>query len=101
MPIQTETVASSVLGSFSAFNAFKGDLDAEWVQIQAVFNAGIRPSIQRLSEYTVAVSAGPLAEEKTVAVRGLLADILRSEEESQKLTPTDPALKGLLSALEA
>lgn len=40
------------------------------------------------------------AEEEMNEVRGLLADILRREEEAQKLTPTDPALKVLLSALE-
>ncbi|MDO8748294.1 MAG: hypothetical protein Q7J72_04155 [Candidatus Omnitrophota bacterium] len=100
LPIRTEAVASSVLGSFPGVKAFQGDLEAEWAQIQQVFNAGIRPSIQRLSEYTQAASASPLAEEKIDGVRGLLADILRRDEEARKLTSTDPALKGLLSALE-
>lgn len=45
LPIQTESVVSSVLGALPGWRAFRGDLDAEWVQIRAVFNAGIRPSI--------------------------------------------------------
>ena len=101
LPIQIEAVASSVLGHFSAAGAFKGDLDAEWAQIQAVFNAGIRPSIQRLSEYTVAASASPLAEEKIDGVRAMLADILRREEEDEKFPLTEPAVKKLIIALES
>ena len=101
LPIQTEAVASSALGSFPATGVFKGDLDAEWAQIQQVFNAGIRPSIQRLNEYTQAASASPLAEEKIDAVRGLLADMLRRDEESEKLKPAEEALKQLLSLLES
>lgn len=100
MPIQTQAVASSALGAFPWTNAFKGDLDAEWAQTQSIFNAGIRPSIQRLVEFSAA-AASPLADEKIDAVRGLLADILRREEEAQKLTPTETALKGPLSCLEA
>ena len=86
---------------FSAANAFKGDLDAEWSQIQQIFNAGIRTSAQRLSEYTLAASASPLAEEKIDGVRAMLADILRREEEDEKLPATQPALMKLLSALES
>ena len=106
LPIRTEAVASSALGPFSGFNAFKGDLDAEWAQIQQVFNAGIRPSIQRLSEYTLAVagrggSRTAPTEEKIDGVRGLLADILRREEEDEKLPAAEAALKNLVSALES
>ena len=101
LPIQTESVASSALGSFSGVKAFQGNLDAEWGQIQAVFNAGIRPSVQRISEYTAAAASSGLAGEKIDQVRSMLADILRRDEEAQKLASVDPALKGLLSALEA
>ena len=97
LPIQTE----SVVGSFSVSGAFKGDLDAEWAQIQAVFNAGIRPSIQRLSEYTLAAAASPLAQEKIDGVRVLLADILRREEEDEKLSSASPAIKELVTQLES
>lgn len=70
----------------------------------------MRPSIQRLSEYTQAASASPLAEEKIDGVKAMLANILRSEEEDLKLTSADPALsrkagsryagKGPLNCLE-
>ncbi|MDO8748290.1 MAG: hypothetical protein Q7J72_04135 [Candidatus Omnitrophota bacterium] len=101
LPIRTEAVASSALGFFPGVKAFQGDLDAEWAQIQQVFNAGIRPSIQRLSEYTQAASASPLAGEKIDGVRGLFTDMLRRDEESQKLKPAEEALKQLLSLLES
>ncbi|MDO8747982.1 MAG: hypothetical protein Q7J72_02570 [Candidatus Omnitrophota bacterium] len=107
LPIQTESVASSALGFFPGFRAFQGDIDAEWAQIQSIFNAGIRPSVQRLSEYTLAVASrggsrtAPTTEEKIDLVRAMLADILRREEEAQNLTPADPALKVLLIALES
>ena len=101
LPIHTESAASSALGSFSGVKAFQGDLNAEWAQIQAVFNAGIRPSVQRISEYTAAAASSGLAGEKIDQVRSMLADILRRDEEAQKLASVDPALKGLLSALEA
>lgn len=76
-------------------------MDAEWTKIQAVFNAGVRPSIQRLSEYTVAASASPLAEDKIDQVRVMLADILRREEEDEKIRISEPGLKKLLSDLES
>ena len=107
LPIQTESIASSALGAFPASGAFKGDLVTEWTQIQQIFNAGVRPSIQRLSEYTLAVAGrggsrtAPTTEEKIDQVRAMLADILRRDEEAQKLTSVDPTLKGLLSALES
>src|SRR3989338_2039324 len=81
LPIRTESVASSALGSFSGVKAFQGDLDAEWGQIQQVFNAGIRPSVQRISEYTAAAASSGLAGEKIDQARGMLADILRRDEE--------------------
>ena len=101
LPIHTESAASSALGSFPGVKAFQGDIEAEWTQIQAVFNAGIRPSIDRISRYSLAAAAGPLAEEKIDQVRGMLADILRSEEEDAKLPATEPALKNLITALES
>ena len=101
LPIRTESAASSALGSFPGVKAFQGDIEAEWTQIQAVFNAGIRPSIDRISRYSLAAAAGPLAEEKIDQVRGMLADILRSEEEDAKLPATEPALKNLITALES
>ena len=105
LPIRTEAVASSALGSFPGTKAFQGDLDAEWAQIQAVFNAGIRPSVQRISEYTAAVAGrggtrSAPTDEKIDQVRGMLADILRRDEEDEKLPATQPAVKKLLSALE-
>ena len=101
LPIQTESVASSALSIFYGANAFKGNLDAEWARIQQVFNAGIRPSIQRLSEYTAAAAASPLAEDKIDQVRVMLADILRRDEESEKLASAEESCKQLLRALEA
>ena len=101
LPIQTESVALSVLGSFPGANAFKGDQAAEWSQIQAVFNAGIRPSVQRISEYTAASASSALANERVDQVRVMLADILRRDEESEKLKPAEEALKQLLTQLES
>ena len=44
---------------------------------------------------------GYLAGEKIAEVRSTLADMLRREEEDEKSSATEPALKGLISALEA
>ena len=101
LPIRTEAVASSVLGSFPGVKAFQGDLDAEWAQIQQVFNAGIRPSVQRISEYTAAAASSGLAGEKIDQARGMLADILRRDEEDARLPVAEPALKNLITALES
>ncbi|MDO8747980.1 MAG: 50S ribosomal protein L11 methyltransferase [Candidatus Omnitrophota bacterium] len=100
LPIQIESVASSVLGVFPAAHAFKGDMDAEWTQIQQIFNAGIRPSIQRLSEYTAAAASSSLASKRVDEVRAMLADILRRDEEYEKLSAAEPVLKELIAALE-
>ncbi len=101
LPIQTEAVASSVFGTLSGMRAFNGDLDAEWARIQAVFNAGIRPSVQRISEYAAAAATSLLAEEKIDQVRLMLADILRREEEEERLPATEPAVKNLIAVLES
>ncbi len=101
LPIRTEAVASSVLGAFSGAKAFQGDLDAEWAQIQAVFNAGIRPSVQRISEYTAAAASSGLAGERIDQVRVMLADILRRDEEDKKMSPASADLKNLVTALES
>ncbi len=101
LPIQTESVVSSALGYFPGVKAFQGDLEAEWTQIQAVFNAGIRPSVQRISEYTAAACASPLDGKRREDVLGLIAELLRREEEDKSLTPTTSILKNLLVALEA
>ena len=101
LPIQTEAVASSVSGSFSGVKAFQGDLNAEWAQIQQVFNAGIQPSVRRISEYAAAAASSGLAGERIDQVRAMLADILRREEEDEKLPPAEPALKNLITALES
>ncbi len=101
LPIQTESVVSSALGAFPAAAAFKGDLDEEWGKIQSLFNAGIRPSIQRLSEYTAAAAASPLAEDKIDQVRVMLADILRRDEDSERLSPAEESCKQLLKLLES
>ena len=101
LPIVTQQIKS--LQSLSASPLFINpnlNLDAEWTQIQAVFNAGIRPSVQRLVEFSVTCASSPAESRRKEDVIGLIADFLRREEEAQKLTPTDPALKGLLSALE-
>jgi len=101
LPIQTESVASFALGSFPGVKAFQGDIEAEWGQIQAVFNAGIRPSIQRMSEYTAAAASSGLSGERIDLVRAMLTDILRREEEDEKLSLDSSALKELLIALES
>jgi len=101
LPIRTESVVSPALGPFSRVKAFQGDLNTEWVQIQAVFNAGIRPSVQRISEYTAAAASSGLAGERMDQVRSMLADILRSEEEDERLPFTSADLKNLVSALES
>ncbi len=101
LPIATKQINSlqSLSDSLLSMN-FNLDLDVEWAQIQQVFNAGIRPSIQRLSEYTAAAVASPLAEDKIDQVRVMLADILRRDEENEKLTPAEESCKQLLMALE-
>ncbi len=101
LPIQTESVSSSALGALAGAHAFKGDLDAEWAQIQAVFNSGIRPSAQRLADFAVAGVASPLASQRREDVLGLVAELLRRDEEDKMLAPADPTLKDLLNALES
>jgi len=102
LPIQTQQIQSlQSLVSRPLSITPKSDLDKEWSQIQAVFNAGIRPSVQRIGEYTAAAVASPLSEERIDQVRAMLADILRREEEDEKLPATEPSLKGLLIALES
>ncbi|HAH20277.1 MAG: hypothetical protein A2Y00_09455 [Omnitrophica WOR_2 bacterium GWF2_43_52] len=100
LPIQTESVVSSALSPFPGAKAFQGDLDVEWAQIQQVFKAGIRPSVQRLVEFSVACASSPAESRRKEDVIGLIADLLRREEEDKKLILTDLTLKGLLSALE-
>ncbi len=101
LPVQTESVVSSALGALPGVQAFKGDLDAEWARIQAVFNAGIRPSAQRLADFAAAGAASPMASQRREDVLGLVAELLRRDEEDKMLAPTDPALKDLLNALES
>ena len=101
LPIQNRTRYFICWRTFPGSGAFKGDLNAEWGKIQQLFNSGIRPSIQRISEYTAAAAASPLAGDKIDQVRSMLADMLRREEEDEKLPATEPALKSLISALEA
>ena len=102
LPIQTQAmpvVSSAITSNFKPLTS--AQLDAEWAQIQAVFNAGIRPSIQRLSEYTATAAASHLAGDKIDQVRSMLADMLRREEESEKLISTEAACKQLLTFLES
>ena len=77
------------------------ELDAEWAQIQAVFNAGIRPSAQRLMDFAAAAGASPLASRRREDVLGLIADLLRRDEGSENIRPADPVLKNLLVILES
>ncbi|MDO8748599.1 MAG: hypothetical protein Q7J72_05740 [Candidatus Omnitrophota bacterium] len=101
LPIVTQQIKS--LQSLSASPLFINpnfNLDAEWAQIQQVFNAGIRPSVQRLVEFSVAAASSPAESRRKEDVIGLIADLLRREEEDKKLTSTDSVLKSLLTALE-
>lgn len=77
------------------------DFDKEWALIQQIFNADIQPSVQRLVEFSVAVSGSHAENRRKEDVIGLIADLLRLEEEDNKLASSDPALKGLLGVLEA
>ena len=54
---------------------------------------------QFLSEYTAASSG--FAGERIDGVRAMLADMLRRDEESEKLKSTEEALKQLLAQLES
>lgn len=102
LPIVTQQIKSLQSLSASPLSINPNlDFDQEWSQIQAVFNAGIRPSVQRLVEFSAAAASSPAESQRVEDVLGLIADTLRREEEAQNLTPTDPALKGLLSVLEA
>ncbi len=101
LPIQTEAVASSALAALPGVRAFKGDLEAEWAQIQAVFNAGIRPSAQRLADWTAAACASPLDGQRREDILKLIAELLRRDEEDKRLISMDLTLKNLLNALEA
>lgn len=101
LPIQTESVSSSALGRFPASGVFKGDLDTEWAQIQTVFNAGIRPSVQRLVEFSAAAASSPAESRRKDDVLGLIADLLRRDEGSEAICPFDPVMKNLLAALQA
>ena len=51
--------------------------------------------------YLAAAVASPLAEDKIDQVRVMLVDILRREEEDEKLPATQPAVKKLLTSLES
>ena len=77
------------------------NLDAEWAQIQAMVNAHIRPSPQRLVEYALAASSSLAYENERDKLIGLCADVLRNDEENEKLPATEPILKSLLTALES
>lgn len=101
LPIQTEAVASSALAALPGVRAFKGDMDAEWARIQAVFNAGIRPSAQRLADFAAAASASLLAGQRREDILKLIAGLLRRDEEDKRLVSMDSILKSLLNALEA
>ena len=101
LPIVTQQIKSLQSLSSSSLSINPNfDLDAEWAQIQQIFNADIQPSIQRLLEFSVAASSSPAESRRKEDVIGLIADLLRREEENKKLAPTDPALKVLLGALE-
>ena len=102
LPIQTESITSSALGALSGVRAFKGDLDAEWTQIQAVFNAGIRPSAQRLADFAAAACcASPLDSQRKEDILKLIAELLRRDEEGKGLVLIEPMLRNLLGALES
>ena len=73
------------------------DFEAEWGGIQAVFNAGIRPSARRMAEFAVSARASPLNSRRLEDVRGLITDLLRRDEEEERSSPAEPELKGLLS----
>ena len=75
------------------------DFEAEWSGIQTVFNAGIRPSTRRMAEFAASVAGSPMNSRRLDDLLGLIADILRREEEDEKLIPSDPALKELLTNL--
>ena len=73
------------------------DFEAEWGGIQAVFNAGIRPSARRLAEFAASASASSLNSRYLEELLGLITDLLRRDEEEKSAAPAEPELKGLLS----
>ena len=75
------------------------NLDEEWQQIQNMLNAGIIPSSQRLKEFLEASCEGIDCAERTEDALGIIADILRLEEE--RVAVTEPALRELLVLLES
>ena len=100
LPIETRQIDG--LGSFAGSPlAVNPDLDfeAEWGGIQAVFNAGIRPSARRLAEFAASAAASPLNSRRLDDLLGLITDLLRRDEEDEKLTPLDADLKDLLAYL--
>ena len=75
------------------------NLDEEWSQIQNMLNAGIIPSSQRLKEFLEASCESIDCAERTEDALGIIADILRLEEE--RVAVTEPALRELLVLLES
>ena len=106
MPIQTQALpgvssAAKFITHNSQFITSSKDLDAEWSQIQAMVNANIRPSPQRLVDYALAASSSLAYGDERDKLIGLCADILRNDEANEKQPAAEPALKNLLRALES
>ena len=73
------------------------NLDKEWLEIERVDSAGIRPSTQRIKEYIQASCVkGDIDVDK---VLNCISEVLRQEEES--CSQTDNTLRDILVVLEA
>lgn len=100
LPIITEPVSMPALnGQFPSGTVPLLNLDEEWSQIQNMLNAGIIPSSQRLKEFLQASCESVDCAERTEDALGVIADILRLEEE--RVAVTEPALRELLVLLES
>jgi len=87
-------ISSSTISRLSSIN-----LDEEWVSIERMVSSGIKPSTERIKEYTQASSVlGKMSQDKEKIIL-CIADILRQEEEQN--CETDPILRDILVVLES
>ena len=85
LPIETRQIdeLGSLAGSPLTINP-NLDFEAEWGGIQAVFNAGIRPSARRMAEFAVSARPAHMNSRRLEDLLGLITDLLRRDEEEER-----------------
>ncbi|MBF0532812.1 MAG: hypothetical protein HQL23_06935 [Candidatus Omnitrophica bacterium] len=87
-------VPPAMIGDFSRL-----DIRKEWSYIQNMVNEGVIPSDQRLRNYLLAACQQKRLARDINQILGLLADVLRLEENHAALT--EPGIENMLALLES